>query len=487
MQMPRNRLYVIAALMRYMALVGMLVGIAWSIYIRFYNIGADSYWFDEYHMAMLAQHRTVDIFTLKYHELIKPVLYPFFLSMWTRVFGDAESVTRSFSLIIGILASILFADVARRYLRSTFFTVFGVFMYTSTYSLVWASRQVSYYTMVSLWSILCLIAWQQFLLNPTTKRIVLLSSFLVLGFLTHYLFAIFLIGLLIVTYVYHGNFRYCRDIVFWFSVLLIPYIVTLTYRHVSNTYIPFTSETLLGIYTMRLFDPPGNISYLFHGTVFQTSSLLLLLFGGAVLYLFALSASVMTKAGLATVSFTLVLISICFMTPLRFILTGEYYFHFIIPGMILSFTLIFEAAFRKGLFVVASAVGILYCYINVLASYHGVGAALWEYRQLAGYIVANNIGSVAFHDCSVMWITQYYLKRDGYSGRVHCYTMQGTPPRDQDMNNFRAALGMKESDEDFWERNDYVVKRLNGRQTKATEYQRAHFGLMVLKEYNYEK
>jgi uncharacterized membrane protein len=105
--------------------------------LRFWKIGALSFWFDEGYTAWAVDHSPREIIRLLGADTAPP-LYYLLLHAWSVVFGRSEIALRSFSAVFGVAAIPLVAATARRLLLRPLAVV------AATWILVLAYPQTAY-------------------------------------------------------------------------------------------------------------------------------------------------------------------------------------------------------------------------------------------------------------------------------------------------------------------------------------------------------
>lgn len=471
-------------IIRASGMVLMLCAIAWSMAVRLRGIDVNSYWFDEFITLRIASHSPLDIFTLKYHDVIKPTLYPLLLSLWIRLFGDSELHTRLLSVVFSVISCGAFTLLAQRTLRRPFFVLFTVLLFCVTNGSVWASQQANYFTLFSLWTVLGLYFWLPLIEKNDQKAVVPFVIVSVLGVLTHYLYLLFLFGTMFLYWWQRGDTATLRSLLKGIAIPLALYAAVYIYRGISGTYVPAIPETLEGVLAWHAKDPPGTIRLLFLYTDLDENVWLLRMFVAMFLGLVWLSYRHTASQQRPVLALTAILVVISFATPLAQYLTSGWYFNYILPGLILAFGIVMESLPDThklwGLFF-----GAWYLYINVQAIQFNIPSRpYWEYRTLAEHVRDQDIRSIAVYDCSLKWLLDYYLERMGDEVLVRCFSMSDSQVRTEDLYPYAATLGF-EGDDVNWALSNDVMTRLRARLIQEHRYTCSGTCVMLLREYQY--
>ena len=114
--------------------VGFLLIVTLAFFLRFYNLGAQSYWQDEIIM--------VNITTSGFSEIVnqttqnaRPPLYVVASSIWASIFGTSEVATRSLPMIFSVLATAVFYILVREWFDERTAIIAALFMALSTFQI----------------------------------------------------------------------------------------------------------------------------------------------------------------------------------------------------------------------------------------------------------------------------------------------------------------------------------------------------------------
>lgn len=137
-------------------------------FIRFYNIGSESFWLDEGATAL--EIKNYDLKQILIHTMangkILPEYYPqydyslptyyTFVEIWTNVFGISEASFRSFSALLGSISLLLVFYLAR-YLFDGKTALMSTFLASINLTLVWFSQEARQYSFLLFLSLLSLL------------------------------------------------------------------------------------------------------------------------------------------------------------------------------------------------------------------------------------------------------------------------------------------------------------------------------------------
>lgn len=127
------------------ALVGVFVlGAA----LRVYQLGAESYWFDEIIMVHVTDQPTGDLLRQLFRSARAP-LYPLLGHVWVQLFGTGEAATRSLSALCGALSIPLMYLVGEKLFSRKVGFIAALIMTLSAFH-VYYSQEYRYYSLVML-------------------------------------------------------------------------------------------------------------------------------------------------------------------------------------------------------------------------------------------------------------------------------------------------------------------------------------------------
>jgi mannosyltransferase len=158
-----------------------------SLSLRFYDLGGESYWYDEIIMVRVAQHNIWAII-----KGGRPPLYIILSHFWIKLFGTGEAATRSLSAIFG-LASIPVIYLIGKELFNRRVGLIGAFLMAISQFQIYYSQDFRYY---SLFVLMTLLSYFFLVIGLRNRNIINLSLYVltsVLLFYTH-TFGVFIIA-----------------------------------------------------------------------------------------------------------------------------------------------------------------------------------------------------------------------------------------------------------------------------------------------------
>lgn len=167
---------------------GFLLGIiiTLSVILRFYDLGGESYWYDEIIMLRVAQD---NIWTII--EGGRPPLYIILAHFWIKFFGTEEVATRSLSAIFGV-ASIPIIYLIGKELFNRKVGLIGAFLMAISQFQIYYSQEFRYYSLFVLTTLLSFYFFIIALRRRNIGSFTLYVLFSVLLFYTH-TFGLFII------------------------------------------------------------------------------------------------------------------------------------------------------------------------------------------------------------------------------------------------------------------------------------------------------
>jgi len=173
-------------------LVMFFVVILTGIFLRFYRIGAESFWFDEIYGINIASFNFGDVISGKIADPGNPSLFFAILSLWKKYFELTESNSRIPAAIFSILTfPLIYLSAKAMYKKKNFWIFSTVLFSVSLFSILYAQEARSYSLFVFLTS---LSLWLQSLIifnrykKDESKILIGYLIVSLLGFYTHYLF-----------------------------------------------------------------------------------------------------------------------------------------------------------------------------------------------------------------------------------------------------------------------------------------------------------
>jgi len=163
-------------------------------FIRFYNIGSESFWLDEGATALEIKNyslKQILIHTMADGKIL-PDYYPqydyslpgyyAFVKIWTNVFGTSEASFRSFSALLGSISLLLIFYLARC-LFDEKIALMSTFLASINLTLVWFSQEARQYSFLLFLSLLSLLFLLKMLNDGKVKYVI---GFLAVNFLIIY-------------------------------------------------------------------------------------------------------------------------------------------------------------------------------------------------------------------------------------------------------------------------------------------------------------
>lgn len=133
--------------------------------LRFYDLGTESYWFDEVYTVHMAQESVGQL--LAVNELDWPPVYYVLIHYWVRLFGTTETATRSFSTAAGIVSIALTYMVGREMFGKSVGLISALLMAISEFQ-IYYSQETRFY---SLFLLATLVSFLFFIKALRTSRI----------------------------------------------------------------------------------------------------------------------------------------------------------------------------------------------------------------------------------------------------------------------------------------------------------------------------
>jgi len=168
-----------------------IVILMFGSFLRFYQIGSESIWYDESISVKLASSSIQDIVSGKAKDLGNPPLHNIFLHYWVKLFGSSEIVVRSLSAVFGVLTIILFYLFAI-ILFDKRTVLFATFLLSISPPHIYLSQEARTYTMLMFFCLASMFFMLKFLKKEKIIYLLLYSLATFLSLYSHY-FTLFLI------------------------------------------------------------------------------------------------------------------------------------------------------------------------------------------------------------------------------------------------------------------------------------------------------
>lgn len=140
---------------RWLILLALII--AGGCFLRFWQLGTQSLWFDEGYTAWMITHLPREIVYLIRAD-VSPPLYYLLLYVWTQSFGNTEFALRSMSAIAGCLALPLMALTARRITRSWLASAVATLLFSLSVLQVQYAQEARSYGLASMLALLAFYA-----------------------------------------------------------------------------------------------------------------------------------------------------------------------------------------------------------------------------------------------------------------------------------------------------------------------------------------
>lgn len=132
--------------------------LALGLALRFYDIGADSLWFDEGWSVRVAHLGPIDIVRESVDVDTHPPLYYLLLHGWIALFGDSEAAVRSLSAVFGTLTIGVVYKLGLELSGRRLGLIAALFVATSEYHTVYA-QEARMYTLFAFFAALSFLAF----------------------------------------------------------------------------------------------------------------------------------------------------------------------------------------------------------------------------------------------------------------------------------------------------------------------------------------
>ncbi len=170
------------------ALLGIVVML--GAVLRFYDLGAESYWFDEIITVCVDQGKAEPL--LSWASWYVTPTYRFLIHFWIKVFGTTEAATRSLSALCGIASIVLMYVVGRQMFGKKVGLLSALLMAISEFQIHY-SQETRFYALFELTTLLSFIFLIEFLKSRKRLYFVLYVSATILLLYSH-LYGVFVIA-----------------------------------------------------------------------------------------------------------------------------------------------------------------------------------------------------------------------------------------------------------------------------------------------------
>jgi mannosyltransferase len=158
-----------------------------SLCLRFYDLGGESYWYDEIIMVRVAQ---ADLSSILHGG--RPPVYVVLAHFWIELFGTSEEATRSLSALAGVFSIPIIYLIGKQLFSRNVGIISAFFMAISQFQ-IYYSQDFRYYSLFVLITLLSYYFYVIALRNGNIRNFILYVLFSVLLFYTH-TFGIFVIA-----------------------------------------------------------------------------------------------------------------------------------------------------------------------------------------------------------------------------------------------------------------------------------------------------
>jgi uncharacterized membrane protein len=142
--------------------------------LRFFDLGAESYWYDEIRTLQVASaaFRTL---AAEFLTSGRPPLYMFVMRAWLRVFGATEVATRSLSAFAGIASIAAIFTLGRELFGPKVAALSATLMAVSDFQ-IWYAQESRYYALYLLLSVLSAVFYVRSIERRRTRDVVLYAA-----------------------------------------------------------------------------------------------------------------------------------------------------------------------------------------------------------------------------------------------------------------------------------------------------------------------
>lgn len=177
--------------LRYRHLLILLAIVALAGWLRFWNLGGQSYWYDEIATLGVLKPSLWHTLSALPDSESTPPLYYVVAWVWKQLFGDGALALRSLSALVG-LAAVAVTYLAGREAVSARVGLAAAAVMAVNPMLIWYSQEARAYSLVVLLASLSLWLWLRALRAPLTARLAAWAAVCCLALATHY-FAVFVV------------------------------------------------------------------------------------------------------------------------------------------------------------------------------------------------------------------------------------------------------------------------------------------------------
>ncbi|MBZ0286055.1 MAG: glycosyltransferase family 39 protein, partial [Anaerolineae bacterium] len=137
-------------------IVGVLAVILLAFFLRFHNLGAQSFWNDEGSSYVQATRSFAEIASNAARDIHPPGYY-WLLALWRNFSGDSEFGLRSLSAFAGVLTVAFTYALGKRLFNSVAGLLAALFVALNTFSIYYA-QEARMYALLALWGVMGMYA-----------------------------------------------------------------------------------------------------------------------------------------------------------------------------------------------------------------------------------------------------------------------------------------------------------------------------------------
>jgi len=153
-----------------------------GITLRFYNLGTESYWLDEIFTVNMAQRNVDQLLAVR--ELNWPPAYYVLIHFWVRLFGTAETATRSLAALAGIASIAIIYFLGRELFGKSIGLLSALLMAISEFQ-IHCSQETRFYSLFALATLLSIFFYIKALRSNRTGYFLVYVATSVLLFYSH--------------------------------------------------------------------------------------------------------------------------------------------------------------------------------------------------------------------------------------------------------------------------------------------------------------
>lgn len=244
-----------------------------ALALRVHNFSSTSIWYDESVTLKLAHQSWLDIYRSSTQDVNAP-LYPFFIKLWTLLFGYSLSTVRFFSVVCSVLTVALIFKIADKNFGRKAAIFCSLFISISNIH-IYYSEEGRCYATLCLFASVNLYYFFELLKLPSTRNIILYTGFGLFAIYTQFFFGLqMFVGFVILIYKNLNDLRVIKKLIafhllaaLFFGVWFIHTFFLKKAVDISNSWIPPLSYENMLWYFRDLFNSE-NLAFLFVGLFF---------------------------------------------------------------------------------------------------------------------------------------------------------------------------------------------------------------------------